>query len=142
MPRAGQHRQHAQGNLEGGGAVAGRAVAQAGGGGEYYSTPPSTPDIVVRLDMTYLRQDFSLMMQVNDAAPVAGNAAFRLPGAERTLDGGGWQAYEPCCTDDEPGRLSPYHRAALYALRRVERPRDGADRPGVAQAAEAGGTLR
>ena len=38
-------------------------------GGGYQSTPPATPDIVVRLDMTYLRQDFSLMMPVSDPHP-------------------------------------------------------------------------
>jgi hypothetical protein len=37
--------------------------------GGYNSTPPETPDILVRIDMTYLRQDFSLMMPVADAEP-------------------------------------------------------------------------
>ena len=27
--------------------------------------------------------------------------------------------YEPCCEVEEPGRLSPYHRAALFALREL-----------------------
>lgn len=35
---------------------------------QYYSTIPS-PDIVVRIDRTYLRQDFSMMMPVSDAQP-------------------------------------------------------------------------
>src|SRR5262249_5807747 len=33
--------------------------------GGYQSTPPPSPDIVVRIDMTYLRQDFSMMMPVS-----------------------------------------------------------------------------
>jgi hypothetical protein len=28
-------------------------------------------------------------------------------------------SYEPCCEVEEPGRLSPYHRSALFALREL-----------------------
>src|SRR5262249_12038432 len=35
--------------------------------GDYRPSP--SPDILVRLDITYLRQDFSLMMDVEDAKP-------------------------------------------------------------------------
>jgi hypothetical protein len=88
-------------------------------GGGYQSTPPPSPDIVVRLDMTYLRQDFSLMMPVSDAHPWPEMQRFDFLVRTRTLTPAEAQAYEPCCEDEEPGRLSPYHRSALYALREL-----------------------
>ena len=45
-----------------------------------------SPDLLVRIDVTYLRQDFSMTQAVADAAPVARNAAFRLPGADARTD--------------------------------------------------------
>jgi hypothetical protein len=87
--------------------------------GGYQSTPPPSPDIVVRLDMTYLRQDFSLMMPVSDAHPWPEMQRFDFLVRTRTLTAAEAQAYEPCCEDQEPGRLSPYHRSALYALREL-----------------------
>jgi hypothetical protein len=88
-------------------------------GGGYQSTPPPTPDIVVRLDMTYLRQDFSLIMPVSDAHPWPEMQRFDFLVRTRTLTAAEAQAYEACCEDEEPGRLSPYHRSALYALREL-----------------------
>ncbi len=88
-------------------------------GGGYQSTPPPSPDIVVRLDMTYLRQDFSVMMPVSDAHPWPEMQRFDFLVRTRTLTAAEAQAYEPCCEDEEPGRLSPYHRSALYALREL-----------------------
>jgi hypothetical protein len=35
----------------------------------YNGTAPSSPDILVRIDTTYLRQDFSMLMKVPDALP-------------------------------------------------------------------------
>jgi hypothetical protein len=88
-------------------------------GGGYQSTPPPTPDIVVRLDMTYLRQDFSVMMPVSDAHPWPEMQRFDFLVRTRTLTAAEAQAYEECCEVPEPGRLSPYHRSALYALREL-----------------------
>jgi hypothetical protein len=87
--------------------------------GAYQSVPPPSPDIVVRLDMTYLRQDFSMMMPVSDAHPWPEMQRFDFLVRTRTLTAAEAQAYEPCCEDEEPGRLSPYHRSALYALREL-----------------------
>ena len=87
-------------------------------GGYQFTSPPS-PDILVRIDMTYLRQDFSLMMPVKDAKPWPDMQRFDFLVRSRTLTAAEAQAYEPCCDADEPGRLSPYHRAALYALREL-----------------------
>ncbi len=88
-------------------------------GGGYQSTPPATPDVLVRIDMTYLRQDFSLMMPVNDAHPWPEMQRFDFLVRERTLTSKESAEFEKCCAIDEPGRLSPYHRAALFALREL-----------------------
>jgi hypothetical protein len=87
--------------------------------GGYQSVPPPSPDIVVRIDMTYLRQDFSMMMLVSDPHPWPEKQRFDFFVRTRVLTAQEAQAYEPCCADEEPGRLSPYHRAALYALREL-----------------------
>jgi hypothetical protein len=87
--------------------------------GGYQSTPSPSPDIVVRIDMTYLRQDFSLMMPVADPHPWPELQRFDFLVRTRELTAAQAQEYEPCCEADEPGRLSPYHRAALYALREL-----------------------
>ena len=88
-------------------------------GGGYQSTPPPTPDILVRIDMTYLRQDFALMMPVSEAHPWPEMQRFDFLGRTRELTAAEAQAYEPCCEAEEPGELTPYHRAALYALREL-----------------------
>lgn len=87
--------------------------------GGYQSTPPASPDIVVRIDTTYLRQDFSVMMPVADAHPWPEMQRFDFLVRTRTLTPAEAEAYEPCCATEEPGRLSPYHRAALFALREL-----------------------
>ncbi|MBI1832085.1 MAG: HEAT repeat domain-containing protein [Planctomycetes bacterium] len=84
--------------------------------GGYQSTPPPTPDIVVRLDMTYLRQDFSLMQPVADAHPWPEMQRFDFFVRTRELTSAEAKSY---VEDAEPGQLSPYHRAALYALREL-----------------------
>jgi hypothetical protein len=87
--------------------------------GGYQSTPPPSPDVVVRIDMTYLRQDFSVMMPVADAHPWPEMQRFDFLVRNRLLTATEAQAYEPCCDAEEPGRLSPYHRSALFALREL-----------------------
>ena len=93
----------------------GEPLAKPSEGG-YNSTPPPTPDIVVRLDMTYLRQDFSVMMPVSEAHPWPEMQRFDFLVRTRTLTSAEAQAYVEA---DEPGRLSPYHRSALFALREL-----------------------
>jgi hypothetical protein len=84
--------------------------------GGYQSTLPPSPDIVVRLDMTYLRQDFAQMMPVSDAHPWPDMQRFDFLVRTRELSPAEAKTY---CEDQEPGRLSPYHRSALYALREL-----------------------
>jgi hypothetical protein len=87
--------------------------------GGYQNTPPPSPDIVVRIDMTYLRQDFSMMMPVSDAHPWPEMQRFDFLVRTRVLTDTEAKAYAPSREDQEAGVLSPYHRAALYALREL-----------------------
>jgi hypothetical protein len=87
-------------------------------GGGYQKAPP-TSDMVVRLDMTYLRQDFSLMMPVADAHPWPDLQRFDFLVRTRPLTPEDMAAYEARREAEEPGRPSAYHRAALFALREL-----------------------
>jgi len=77
----------------------------------------STPDILVRIDVTYLRQDFSLMQPVTDAAPWPEMQRFDFLVRTRVLDEEEAQARRAKLDVREPGRLSPYQRAVVAALR-------------------------
>ena len=94
----------------------GEPLTKPAEGGGYQSTPPPSPDIVVRLDMTYLRQDFSMMMPVPDAHPWPEMQRFDFLVRTREVTAAEAKAY---VENAEPGRLSPYHRAALFALREL-----------------------
>jgi hypothetical protein len=80
---------------------------------------PSSPDIVVRLDVTYLRQDFSLLQPVADAGPWPEMQRFDFLVRTRTLTEEEANAYRTQLEPREEGRLSPYRRAALAALREM-----------------------
>jgi hypothetical protein len=75
----------------------------------------SIPEVLVRLDLTYLRQDFSLLQPVADANPWPEMQRFDFLVRNRVL------------TDEEvkvfpapkAGVLSPYQRYALAALREL-----------------------
>src|SRR5262249_47861631 len=85
----------------------------------YYRTTPSTPDILVRIDMTYLRQDFSLMMPVADAHPWPEMQRFDFLVRTRQITPTEAQAYESRRKTEQPDQPSVYHRAALFALREL-----------------------
>jgi hypothetical protein len=87
------------------------------GGG--YQTNPPVSDIVVRLDMTYLRQDFSLMMPVAEAHPWPELQRFDFLVRTRPVTPSEVQAFESRREADEPDRPPVYHRAALFALREL-----------------------
>jgi hypothetical protein len=84
---------------------------------EGYSRPQSSPDLMVRIDVTYLRQDFSAMMPVEDAAPWPEMQRFDFLVRERKLTAEEATAYREKLTPKEAGVVTPYHRAALAALR-------------------------
>ncbi len=88
-------------------------------------TPPSggyatsQPDILVRVDVTYLRQDFSTFLAVADANPWPEMQRFDFLVRSRQLSDEEATAYREKLKSREPGAFSPYHRAALAALREL-----------------------
>jgi hypothetical protein len=79
----------------------------------------SLPDILVRLDVTYLRQDFSMFQAVADANPWPEMQRFDFLVRTRELTQKEADAFREKLAVKEPGVLSPYHRAALAALREL-----------------------
>jgi hypothetical protein len=80
----------------------------------YYSG--SSPDIVVRADATYLRQDFSLLVKVADADPWPEMQRFDYLVRTRVLTESEAAICRKAFGGDGP---SPYRQAALSALRRL-----------------------
>jgi hypothetical protein len=72
--------------------------------------------LAIRVDVTYLRQDFSVMMAVADAKPWPEMQRFDFLVRERTVTADQAKLYREKLTPKE-GAVSPYHRAALAALR-------------------------
>ncbi len=79
----------------------------------------SSPDILVRVDVTYLRQDFSVKLPVADAHPWPELQRFDFLVRNRTLSDTEAAAYRDKLRPRQAGELSPYHRAALAALREL-----------------------
>ena len=88
-------------------------------------TPPSggynnsQPEILVRVDVTYLRQDFSVMQPVVDANPWPERQRFDFLVRTRELTEDEATGYRDKLKPREPGEFSPYQRAALAALREL-----------------------
>ena len=79
----------------------------------------SSFDLMIRIDVTYLRQDFSAMLAVGDAHPWPELQRFDFLVRERKLTPDEVDEYKAKLTPKEVGVLSPYHRAALAALREL-----------------------
>jgi hypothetical protein len=79
----------------------------------------SSPDMMIRIDVTYLRQDFSAMLPVADAHPWPESQRFDFLVRERKLTDEEAVSYRDQLTPKEAGVFSPYHRAALAALREI-----------------------
>jgi hypothetical protein len=79
----------------------------------------SFTDLMVRVDVTYLRQDFSVMMTVADAHPWPELQRFDFLVRERQLTDAQVELYRAKLTPREEGVLSPYHRAMLASLREM-----------------------
>jgi hypothetical protein len=77
----------------------------------------ASTDLLVRVDVTYLRQDFSVTQLVAHAKPWPAMQRFDFVVRKRVLTEKEAKAYTDALTPREPGVLSPYHRAALAALR-------------------------
>lgn len=78
-----------------------------------------TTELLIRLDVTYLRQDFSASMTVADAHPWPEQQRFDFFVRERKLTADEATEYTAKLTPKEEGVLSPYHKAAVAALREM-----------------------
>ncbi|MGH7172897.1 MAG: HEAT repeat domain-containing protein [Gemmataceae bacterium] len=76
-------------------------------------------EILVRVDVTYLRQDFSVLLAVADAHPWPEMQRFDFLLRRRVLTENEAAAYRDKLKPREPGQFSPYQRAALAALREL-----------------------
>jgi hypothetical protein len=81
----------------------------------YYA--PSVPDILVRIDVTYLRQDFSMKLPVADADPWPEMQRYDFLVRTREVSTEEAAAVDELLRPRGPEALSPYRRAALVALR-------------------------
>ncbi|MBM4067563.1 MAG: HEAT repeat domain-containing protein [Planctomycetes bacterium] len=79
--------------------------------------PSSSPDIRIRADITYLRQDFSLLQPVANAAPWPDKQRFDFLVRTRDITPQEAAAYTQWRYGRGPADLSPNHRAVLDALR-------------------------
>ncbi len=79
----------------------------------------SQPDILVRFDVTYLRQDFSAMLAVADSQPWPEMQRFDFLVRSRAVTEAEAGVYQKKLTKSEPGFVTPYQRAALAALREL-----------------------
>ena len=76
----------------------------------------SSPDLSVRIDVTYLRPDFSAMQAVADANPWPEMQRFDFLVRTRTLTKDEAAAAREKLAIRDPGSPSPYRRAASAAL--------------------------
>jgi hypothetical protein len=84
-----------------------------------YNNSLNSPDLLVRLDVTYLRQDFSAMLPVADAAPWPEMQRFDFLVRERILSADEAASLRKDLEPREQGRIAPNRRAALLALREL-----------------------
>jgi hypothetical protein len=76
-------------------------------------------ETLVRIDMTYLRQDFSILQPVADAKPWPEMQRFDFLVRTRQVDAEEAATYRALFASSDPTRLSPYQQAALAALREM-----------------------
>ncbi|MBX9626038.1 MAG: hypothetical protein K2X82_19735, partial [Gemmataceae bacterium] len=79
----------------------------------------SAADLMVRIDVTYLRPDFSATLTVADAHPWPEGQRFDFVVREREVSAAEADGFEEKLAVTEPGVVSPYHKAALAALREI-----------------------
>jgi hypothetical protein len=75
------------------------------------------PEIFVRVDVTYLRQDFSLLQPVNDADARPEMQRFDFLVRTRPVTAAEVTAYQDWLRQQGPGYLAPHQRSAITALR-------------------------
>ncbi len=79
----------------------------------------SAPDLLARIDVTYLRQDFSRMQSVDDPSPWPEMQRFDFLVRTRPVSEAEAAEYREKLDKREPGRPSAYQAAALGALREL-----------------------
>lgn len=79
----------------------------------------SIPDVLVRADITYLRQDFSMLQPVADAHPWPTMQRFDFLVRTRTLTKNDAKAFADVIAGRDKDYVSPSHQAVLAALRRL-----------------------
>jgi hypothetical protein len=84
-----------------------------------YNLEPSraAPDLLVRVDVTYLRQDFSLMQQVKNSGPWPERQRFDFLVRTRAVTSNDVDAYRHWRQQQGRSYLAPHHQAAIAALR-------------------------
>jgi hypothetical protein len=79
----------------------------------------SIQDVLVRVDVTYLRQDFSMLLPVADANPWPEMQRFDFLVRNRVLSEDEARACREQLKEDRPGHVAPHRRAVLAALREL-----------------------
>ncbi len=97
-----------------------------------------SPDILVRADVTYLRQDFSMLQAVKNAAPWPAMQRFDFLVRTRTMSTGDATAYQEWLQQQGPDYVAPHRQAALAALRALT----GRDAAPTAQAWRGAGRVK
>jgi hypothetical protein len=87
-------------------------------GNDYYLSE-SSPGILVRFDITYLRQDFSLLQPVKDAHPWPEMQRFDFLVRTRVVTAKEAQEYQQQFALRQAGGRNPYRQAVLLALREL-----------------------
>lgn len=77
------------------------------------------PELLVRIDVTYLRQDFSALLPVANAAPWPEQQRFDFVTRTRVLNEEELKRYQEKFDNLAPGVLPSNHKAALSALREL-----------------------
>jgi hypothetical protein len=90
---------------------------QRGFANGYYQA--SSSELAVRVDVVYLRQDFSAMQRIADAEPWPEMQRFDYLVRTRVLTEDEAASYRDKLMPHQTGVFSPYHRAALAALREL-----------------------
>jgi hypothetical protein len=79
------------------------------------------PEIFVRFDVTYLRQDFSLLLPVPDAAPWPNQQRFDFLVRKRAVSAKEAAEYRQQAAKTTDGGKNPYHQAIHFALSQLKK---------------------
>jgi hypothetical protein len=116
---------HAPGNTSDINSSAGSLIAEVPAPGQPFPSNSGygsnvDPDHAIRIDVTYLRQDFSRILDVENAAPWPTMQRFDFVVQTREVSDEDVQAWHALANSRQrPGYVSEYQRAALYALREL-----------------------